>query len=264
MQNGDAMTEHRLKDKVAVVTGGARGIGEAIARRLAADGARCAILDLDLPEAEAVAESLPGAIAVRCDIADEAEVKAMAARVDKAFGRADILVNNASILDTSSFNGFTMEHYQRVIDINMTGALLVSQAIVPIMQREKRGGRVIHIASINGVRGQPGNLPYAVAKGGVVQLGRVMAAELGKDGITVNVVCPGFIATRMAFIPGTGQHESETDWFQDVYMKHGRLLLGRYGTPEDVAGATYFFASDDSRYVTGQVMLVDGGITATF
>lgn len=189
----------------------------------------------------------------------------MTKAVDTRYGRCDILVNNASMLDTSGFNTMTLERYREVIEVNMTGAVAVSLALVPLMQRGKRGGRVIHIASIMGMRGQPGSLPYSVAKGGIVNLGRAMAADLGKDGITVNVVSPGFIDTRMAIIPGSGgQHERDTGWFQDIYIKHGRLLLGRYGTPEDIAGAVYFFASDDSRYVTGQVLAVDGGVLATF
>ncbi len=256
--------DHRLKDKVAVITGGARGIGEGIARRLAADGAACVIADLDLPEAQEVAASLPNAMAFRCDISDAGEVAALFIAIEQRYGRLDIIVNNASMLDLSSLDGLDMAVYRKVIEVNLTGAVEICRVGVPLMKKAGRGGRIIFISSINGLRGQPGNLPYATAKGGIVNLSRALAAELGRDGITVNTICPGFIDTRMAIIPGTATHESETDWFQEVYMKHGRLLLCRYGKPEDIAGAAYFFASDDSRYVTGQALAVDGGVMATF
>ena len=256
--------DHRLKDKVAVITGAARGIGEAIARRLAADGALCVIADLDLPEAEGVAADLPGAMALHCDITKADDVAALVAAVDARYGRLDILVNNASVLDYSSLDGLDMANYHRVVNINMNGAVDVCRQCVPLMKRAGTGGRIVFISSINGLRGQPNNLPYAVAKGGIVNLGRVLAAELGPDRITVNTICPGFIDTRMSFLPGTTQHERDTEWFRDVYIKHGRLLLGRFGTPAEVAGAAYFFASEDAGYVTGQVLAVDGGLMATF
>lgn len=256
--------EHRLTGKVAVVTGGARGIGEGIARRLAADGAACVIADLDLPEAKTVAASLPNAMACRCDITSSIEIAALYEAVVARYGRLDILINNASILDTSTVDTLTMEIYRKVIDVNLNGAVEMCLAGVPLMRKSGRSGRIIFISSIMGLRGQPGSLAYGTAKGGIVNLTRLLASELGRDGITVNAICPGFIDTRMAIIPGTTTHESETDWFQDIYVKHGRLLLGRYGKPEDVAGAAYFFASDDSRYVTGEVLTVDGGVTATF
>jgi NAD(P)-dependent dehydrogenase (short-subunit alcohol dehydrogenase family) len=257
------LPDYRLAGKVAVVTGGARGIGEAISRRLSADGAKIVVADIDLPEARETANSMAGSIAVRCDISDVAEVETLANEVEKSYGRIDIIVNNASVLDVTSLESMTIDSYRRVIDINLNGAVYISKALLPLMKKSG-GGRIIHISSINGFRGQPDNLPYATAKGGVVNMGRAMAAELGKHNITVNVICPGFIDTRMAIIPGTTTHESETEWFRDIYIKHGRIFLGRYGKPEDVAGAAYFFASDDSRYVTGQVLAVDGGVTATF
>jgi NAD(P)-dependent dehydrogenase (short-subunit alcohol dehydrogenase family) len=257
------MPDHRLAGKVAVVTGGARGIGEAIARRLAADGAKLVIADIDLPEAKEAAAAMPGSIGLRCDVSAPDEIERLAAETEKTYGRLDILVNNASILDVTSLETMTIESYRRVIDINLNGAAYMAKALVPLMKKGG-GGRIIHISSINGIRGQPDNLPYATAKGGIVNMGRAMAADLGRHGITVNVICPGFIDTRMAIIPGTTMHESETEWFRDIYMKHGRIFLGRYGKPEDVAGAAYFFASEDSRYVTGQVLAVDGGVTATF
>lgn len=256
--------DHRLGGKVAIVTGGARGIGAAIADRFAAEGASCVIADVDLAEAAEVASRLPDAMARRCDVSSAEDVAALHEAVEARYGRLDILVNNASILDLSTLRDLNMETYRNVIEVNLTGAVQMTRLGAPLIRKAGRGGRIIFISSINGLRGQPGNLAYAAAKGGIVNLSRALAAELGRDGITVNTICPGFIDTRMAIIPGTTMHESETDWFQDVYMKHGRLLLGRYGTPQDVADVAYFFASDDSRYVTGQVLAVDGGVLATF
>ena len=258
------MSDQRLKNKIAVITGGARGIGEAIVRRFAKEGALVVIADRDLVEAQALAAELPGAMAIKVDITDHADVAAMAIAIEKAHGRVDILVNNASILDYAYFHSLDWDRHAEVIDINMNGALIVSKAIVPIMQRRKHGGRIVHISSINGLRGQPGNVSYAMAKAGVVNLGRLMAMELGKDCITVNVIAPGFIDTRMSIIPETGGHERDTDWFKEVYLKHGRLAAGRFGKPDEIAGAAFFLCSDDASYVTGQVLVVDGGVLATF
>ena len=123
---------------------------------------------------------------------------------------------------------------------------------------------VLNIASIMGVRGQPDSIPYATAKGGIVNFTRALAADLGRHGIRVNAVAPGYIDTRMAELPDGSGHEHDTDWFKDIYLKYRRILLGRAGKPEDIAGPAAFLCSDDAAYVTGQILLVDGGISATF
>ena len=125
-------------------------------------------------------------------------------------------------------------------------------------------GRVVNIASIMGLRGAADAVPYATAKGGVVNMTRALAVDLASDAILVNCICPGFIETRMAILPDGSGHEHETDWFRDIYLKYGRIPLRRTGMPQDVARATAFFCGDDCAYVTGQILVVDGGMSATF
>jgi NAD(P)-dependent dehydrogenase (short-subunit alcohol dehydrogenase family) len=255
--------EQRLKDRVALVTGGAQGIGAAIARRLAEEGARVVIGDIDDAKAETTAREIGGE-ARRVDIGDETSVTALAQAIDKAHGRLDILVNNAAILDATPFDELTMTRFAKVLDINLKGALAVTLATAPLLRKTAKGGRVLNIASIMGVRGSVSSLPYSTAKGGLVNLTRCLACDLAPDRITANALCPGFINTRMALLPDGSGHEHETDWFKDIYLKYGRIPVGRAGLPEDIAGPAYFLVSDDAAYVTGQVLLVDGGVSATF
>ncbi|UVK43857.1 SDR family oxidoreductase [Mesorhizobium sp. AR07] len=258
------MSDQRLSGKTAVVTGAARGIGEAIARRLAQEGAAVVIADIDLAEAQAVAATLPGAVAAHVDIANDASVAALADFVGGRFGHCEILINNAAILDMTGIETMTMAHYRKVLDINQDGAVRATLAFLPLIKAAGEGRRIVNIASIMGVRGQPDAVPYSTAKGAIVNFTRAIAADLGRYGITVNAVAPGFIDTRMAHLPDGSGHEHDTDWFKDIYLKYGRILLGRAGTPGDIAGPVYFLCSTDAAYVTGQILLVDGGVSATF
>ena len=249
----------RLDGAVALVTGGARGIGRAIAQRLAAEGARTVVADIE------PGEPIPGVSAEPVDIADPGSVAALAARLEAAHGRVDILVNNAAILDATPSAELTFERYRHVIDINLDGALRVTMAMLPLLRRAPAGRpRVLNIASIMGVRGSRDSLAYSTAKGGLVNMTRCLACDLGPEGIVVNAIAPGFIDTRMALLPDGSGHEHDTEWFRDIYLRHGRIALGRAGTPDDIAGPALFLCSDDARYVTGQVLLVDGGVSATF
>ena len=186
----------------------------------------------------------------------------MAELVRERLGGLHILVNNAAILDMTGIDALTLDRFEHVLRINLTGAVVCTMALLPYMTAG--WGRIVNIGSIMGERGQPDAIPYSTAKGGIANFTRALAADVGKRGINVNAIAPRFIDTRMALLPdGTG-HEHETDWFKDIYLKHGRILLGRAGTPEDVAGPALFLCSEDSRYVTGQVLMVDGGVSATF
>ena len=255
-----------LAGRNAIVTGAARGIGLAIAERLAREGAVVVLADIDRTVAAAEALRIGGlghvAIPTEVDVADQASVARLADLVRERLGQLHILVNNAAILDMTGIEALTLERFERVLRVNLTGAVVCTMALLPFMTAG--WGRIVNIGSIMGERGQPDAIPYSTAKGGVANFTRALAADVGKRGINVNAIAPGFIDTRMALLPDGGGHEHETDWFKDIYLKYGRILLGRAGRPDDVAGPAFFLCSEDSRYVTGQVLLVDGGVSATF
>jgi NAD(P)-dependent dehydrogenase (short-subunit alcohol dehydrogenase family) len=260
------MAVGRLQDRVALVTGAARGIGLAAARKLAGEGARVLLSDIDADELEAVVRRLEseGLEVDRSvtDVADRAAVARMVQAALSRWGRIDILVSNAAIVDDSDIAHLTPERWRKVMSVNLDGVLYCAQAALPHL-KQSPSPSIVNIASIQGIRGQPNALAYASAKGGVVNLTRCMAVDFGPLGVRVNAVAPGYIDTRMALMHG-GEHEHRTDWFQEVFIKHGRLPLRRPGTVEDVAGPILFLAGDDSRYMTGQVLVVDGGITCTY
>jgi len=256
----------RLKDRVALVTGAARGIGLAAARAFLEEGARVTLCDIDeAPLQAVVADLLRSSLpvqAVPVDVSDRASIVSAVAATIAAWGQLDVLVSNAAITDDTSLAAISPEQWRRVLAVNLDGVLFCAQAAVPHL-RHSVNGSIINIASIQGLRGQPDAMAYATAKAGVVNLTRCMAVDLGPLGIRANAIAPGFIDTRMALMHGS-IHEHQTDWFNDVFIKHGRLPLRRPGKPEDVAGPILFLASDDSRYVTGHVLVVDGGLTCTY
>jgi NAD(P)-dependent dehydrogenase (short-subunit alcohol dehydrogenase family) len=257
----------RLKGRTAVVTGGARGIGFAIAERLAHEGAAVVLADILSDTAQAAAERIVAlggdATAHTVDIGDETSVAALAAAVDRLHGRCEILVNNAAIVDKTGIDEMSMAGYQHVIRINQDGAIRVTLAFLPLLRKAGAGRRILNIASIMGVRGSPDAIPYSTAKGAIVNFTRALACDLAPDGIMVNAIAPGFIDTPMSIQPD-GSHEYDADWFRDIYVKYGKIPLRRFGKPADLAGPAYFLCSDDSQYVTGQILLVDGGVSATF
>jgi 3-oxoacyl-[acyl-carrier protein] reductase len=247
----------RLEGKSAVVTGGARGIGLAITKALAREGAAVALADINLDGAKAAAAAFvtgPEArtIPVAVNVADPASVAAMVDAVRKAFGRIDILVNNAGVGGNTAFLDTSLEEWNRIIGINLTGAFLVAQAVAREMVKTG-GGKIINIASLSGQRGGNGRAAYGSAKAGLELLTKVMAVELAPYNINVNNIAPGAIETEMAKFA----HDAATRAAYNYLIP-----MSRYGTPEEIADAAVFLSSDESRYVHGHTLNVDGGFRA--
>jgi NAD(P)-dependent dehydrogenase (short-subunit alcohol dehydrogenase family) len=257
----------RLSGRVALVTGAARGIGLAATKRLAEEGAKVLMSDIDQDVLEKAASDLAGpgltVATTICDVAAPTSVADMVATAVTAWGRIDILINNAAISDDTPIEDLSDDHWRHVLSINLDSALHVAKAALPHL-KQSPSGSIINIASVQGIRGQPHAMAYATAKGGLINLTRCMAVDFGPFGIRANAVAPGYIDTRMAQQKHGTPHEHETDWFKDIFFKYGRMPLRRAGKPEDVAGPILFLASDDSLYVTGTVLVVDGGFTATY
>jgi NAD(P)-dependent dehydrogenase (short-subunit alcohol dehydrogenase family) len=241
----------RLADRVAIVTGGAQGIGRAIAQRLHADGATVVIADLQGHE-EAAAE-LDG-LGVRVDVSQEADVAALAAGVLERYGRIDALVNNAGIYSSlvpKSFEEIDVAEWRAVYDVNVLGMFLATRAVVPAM-RGAGYGRIVNIASGTPYKGVPFLLHYVTSKGAVVAMTRALAKEVGADGILVNTVSPGFTMSD-----GVLANPVQVEKLQQVSLQ-GRVIQ-RDQFPEDIVGAVAFFCSPDADFITGQSLVVDGG-----
>ena len=262
------MPQHRrLQDRVAIVTGGARGIGEAIATRLASEGARVLIADIDGDVAAETArrivqETGSDVTAQQTDVTNPAHSAAAIGAATARWGRLDILVNNAAILDVSAFNNLTYDRFSKVLRTNLDSVLICTVAAARFLAKSPCAPHPQHRLHHGHAR-QPQLAALQHGQGRRGQHDARLACDLADKGINVNAIAPGFIDTRMARMPD-GSHEHETDWFKDIYLKYGRLPAGRAGKPDDIAGPAFFFCSDDSRYVTGQIMLVDGGVSATF
>lgn len=243
-----------LDGKTALVTGASRGIGRAIALRLAAEGARVAINYAGnvkaAEEVKAAIEAAGGtAILCRADVADSAAVEAMVADVAEEFGAIDILVNNAGITRDTLLMRMKDEDFAKVLDTNLKGVFYCTKAVSKLMMK-KRSGRIVNMASVVGLVGNAGQTNYAAAKAGVIGFSKSAAKELASRGITVNAVAPGFIGTDMtADLPESVKEKALSD-----------IPLGRAGQPEDVANAVLFLASEQASYITGQVVHVDGGM----
>jgi 3-oxoacyl-[acyl-carrier protein] reductase len=243
-----------LEGKRILVTGAARGIGLAVARAALAQGAQVVVADVD---AAALGHlDLPHVV---MDVSDVASVGAGVAQAVKILGGLDGLVNNAAMLDESHSADVTEARFERVLSVNLTSILRVSQAALPHLD----GGAIVNTLSTQAMFGQASSVAYATAKGGGLNLTRAMAVDFAPRGIRVNAVAPGFIDTRMA-IMADGTHEHTTDWFEGIYVGRRKIPLARAGSPEDCAGAFLFLLSDHARYITGQCLAVDGGLTATY
>jgi 2-hydroxycyclohexanecarboxyl-CoA dehydrogenase len=257
--SGD-LTMTRLHNKTVIITGGAGGIGGATCRRFAAEGARVAIFDMNLKAAQQLASDIQAtggtAAAFECDITNRAAVDAAVAATEAQLGPIDVLVNNAGWDVFRPFTKTTPDQWERLIAINLVGALHMHHAVLPGMAARK-SGRIVNIASDAARVGSSGEAVYAACKGGLVSFSKTIAREHARHGITVNVVCPGPTDTALFadYKEGAGNPEKLMEAFTRA------IPLGRIGQPQDLPGAILFFASDDAAYVTGQVLSVSGGLT---
>ena len=244
----------RFENQVAIVTGGSRGIGFAVAERLASEGAAIAVVSTTPESAGAAAEKLlaagaPKAVGYPCNVASCEDVQNTVNAILAEFGKVDILVNNAGVTRDNLLMRMSEEEWDKVLDINLKGVFNFSKAVVRPMMRA-RAGRVINISSIVGIHGNPGQANYAASKAGIIGFSKAMAKEIASRNITVNVVAPGFIETDMS--------RAIPENLQQKMLEN--IPLGRMGTPADVANLVAFLASAEAAYLTGQVICVDGGM----
>lgn len=250
-----------LSNRVVLITGGAQGIGEACARRFARESARVVIADLDDARGTALATEL-GALYLHCDVGHKPDVDALVAQTMAAHGRVDVLVNNAGIFKAADFLDVTEVDFDAVLRVNLKGAFLVGQAVARVMAQSEGGdndpthrtprGAIVNMSSVNGVLAIPTIASYNVSKGGLNQLTRVMALALADKGIRVNAVAPGTIATELAERAVLTSEEARAKIMMRTPMK-------RLGQPSEVADVVAFLASDAASYITGEIVVVDGG-----
>jgi 3-oxoacyl-[acyl-carrier protein] reductase len=243
----------KLKDKVALVTGSAQGIGKSIAVALAKEGANIVVSDINLELAQQTAQEIGAlgvkTLAIKTNVADAADVDSSVAEIVKAMGRIDILVNNAGITKDNLLVRMKKEEWDAVLAVNLTGVFNCTKTVGTLMMKQ-RSGKIVNIASIVGQMGNFGQANYAATKGGVIAFTKTVAKELASRGVNCNAIAPGFIQTAM------------TDKLsEDVKKKMmEQIPLGKLGTPEDIAAAALFLSGPESDYITGQVLAVNGGM----
>ena len=239
-----------LESKIALITGGASGIGAGIAKRFVQEGGVVAICDIDAQTGAKTAQEIGGKIHFfKLDISDEEQVRKTVEDIQKQFLKIDILINNAGITNDKLILRMTKEDWEHVLNINLTGTFLVTKAVIRSMIKQ-RYGKIVNIASVIGLIGNPGQANYAASKAGIIGFTKSAAKELGARNITVNAIAPGFINTKMTdIIP---------EKIKQAYLK--MIPMGRFGETDDVANLALFLSSDQSSYITGQVFCLDGGM----
>jgi 3-oxoacyl-[acyl-carrier protein] reductase len=243
----------RLENKIAVITGGAQGIGKATAKRFAEEGATVIIWDVNEEKANSTIselKSLSNNIEFqKVDVTSLDSVTKAASEITEKYKKIDILINNAGITRDASLLKMTPEQWKQVVDVNLTGVFNCTKAVAPIMV-ENKSGKVVNTSSVVGLYGNFGQTNYVATKSGIIGMTKVWARELGRKGINVNAVAPGFIATEMV----------ETVPEKVIEMLKEKTPLGKLGDPEDIANAYLFLVSDEAKYITGTVLSVDGGL----
>lgn len=250
----------RVKDRVAIVTGAAMGIGKGIATVLAREGAKVVVADINAHEgARTAAELARGgdALFVQTDVGDEGQVQAMVKRAVDRYGSLSILVNNAAIGVYTPVHETTLDAWERCLRINLTGPFLCAKYALPHL-RAAGGAAIVNIASVHAYQNVGGTAPYAASKGGLAALTRVMAIDYAADGIRVNTVCPGWVYTPL--IERIFKESGDFEGMRRTVTQ--RQLLGRLGTPEDIGNAVLYLVSAESSFVTGTSLFVDAGLTA--
>ncbi|MFA5541007.1 MAG: beta-ketoacyl-ACP reductase [Bacteroidales bacterium] len=239
----------RLENRIAIITGGASGIGAATSRKFALEGAKVIIWDLDQEKGNALANEIGGDF-LKVNTANYSEIEAAAKAVNDKYNRIDILINNAGITRDSTLKKMTPEQWQQVIDVNLTGVFYCTKIISEYMLTNNYG-RIINASSVVGIYGNFGQTNYVATKAGLIGMTKTLARELGRKGITVNSVAPGFIATEM--VSAMPENVIET-------MK-AKVPIGRLGEPGEIANVYCFLASDEAAYINGHTLSVDGGMT---
>ena len=254
------MSEAPLHDKVALVTGAARGIGRAVAKRFAADGARVVLADIDDKAGEEAAREIGAgggsALFQHCDVGEPLDVRNLLCVALERYAHVDVLVNNAAVSFAADFLEIDEEEFRRVMRVNLGGAFLLGQTVArqmvhQVTQEERAPGAIINMSSINAVVSLPSQVPYTVSKGGLNQLTKVMALSLAPYGIRVNGIGPGSIQTDMLRAVNADP--------EAMNRLLSRTPLGRIGTPEEIAGVAAFLAGDDASYISGEIIYADGG-----
>lgn len=243
----------RLQNKVVIITGGAQGIGKAAVLKFAKEGAKIVIWDVNDEKGNSLVNELKNsnteALYQKVDVTNLQSVEDAAKEISEKFGSLDVLINNAGITRDASFLKMTADQWKQVIDVNLTGVFNCTKAVAPYMV-QKNSGRIINTSSVVGLYGNFGQTNYVAAKSGIIGMTKVWARELGRKGITVNAVAPGFIATEMI----------ETVPQKVIDSLKEKTPLGRLGSPDDIANAYVFLSSDEASYINGIVLSVDGGL----